>query len=919
MLHHRPTTSRIETSPPTRGGPSRRRRATTRAAVGPAAHDGPRFRELLAGLPLPAVILDARGRILFANRFLAELVGRSQPELVGSDAFDLNPADERRGNRAVFADGVSAGDLSPQVETKVIGADGTARTILWSVATVRDDSMGGGPGAVVEIVGVGQDVTERRAFEAQRAQLEALVETTPAATMAFDVDRTVRVWNPGAELTFGWTAEEVVGRPLPPMVRPEDAVIAADRIRRTLQGESIRGDRVIRLTKDGQERLIEIWAARMVDDSGTATGVAGQMIDVTERVAIQAEHAAAEARFQELLETVDLCTMILDPEGRIVFVNEFLVDLVGWTSAELVGRDWFGTLRPEAVRADGRTWLADVVGGAATIERRHTNEILTRSGDLRTIRWNTTLLRDLTGAVTGLASVGEDITERLAAEAGRARLAAAVMQAGDMVLIAAEDGRIEFVNPAFEAVTGYDSDEVLGRTAAEVLRSDRHPPSFYAGMEAAFRRGDSWSDTITDRRKDGSLFEVNLRISPIRDPGGAVVGFVHVSRDLTQERILEGQLRQALKMEAVGQLAGGVAHDFNNMLTAIRGYAEILQANLRDDDDGNRADLEQIVLTADRAAALTRQLLAFARKQVIEPRVLDPALVVAAIAPMLRRLLGEHIELVVDAPVGDALVRIDPNQLEQVVLNLGVNARDAMPDGGRLVISTRAIEIGGADDMPRPGVRPGPSVVLSVSDTGNGIDPTLRDRIFEPFFTTKGLGEGTGMGLATAHGIVDQAGGAITLETSIGAGTTFRVFLPRVTDSGATPLVAEPVRLAARGTETILLVEDEEAVRNFAARCLHELGYDVIEAAHGDEALAMATTIDRPIHLLLTDVSMPGMRGTELALRLAGRRPDLRVVLTSGHADASILDTALQDGATGYLPKPYSRDALAQAVRSAFD
>jgi CheY-like chemotaxis protein len=242
-----------------------------------------------------------------------------------------------------------------------------------------------------------------------------------------------------------------------------------------------------------------------------------------------------------------------------------------------------------------------------------------------------------------------------------------------------------------------------------------------------------------------------------------------------------------------------------------------------------------------------------------------------------------------------------------------------MPDGGRLRIATTVVEVGEDDEILQQGVRPGSNVVLSVSDTGTGIDPRMRDRIFEPFFTTKDLGEGTGMGLATVHGIVDQAGGTICLESAIDNGTTFRVYLPRVTDAEPTPPTHERTRVAARGHETILLVEDERAVRGFASRCLRQLGYTVLEASHGEEALAIATSLTTPLDLLLTDVSMPGIRGTDLAIRLAARQPGLRILLVSGYADASILDSALTDRDTGYLPKPYSREGLAQAVRAALD
>jgi len=390
---------------------------------------------------------------------------------------------------------------------------------------------------------------------------------------------------------------------------------------------------------------------------------------------------------------------------------------------------------------------------------------------------------------------------------------------------------------------------------------------------------------------------------------------------MTHERTLEAQLRQAVKMEAIGQLAGGVAHDFNNMLTAIRGYAELVDQELPPEKAAVREDLAQIILTADRAAALTRQLLAFARKQVAEPANLDPTGVVDGLAPMLGRLLGEHVELRIDAQPELGHVLVDPHQLEQVVVNLAVNARDAMPGGGCLEIRLRDVELRRADSDAWPDLAPGPHVEIAIADTGIGMRREVRDRAFEPFFTTKAPGQGTGMGLPMVHGIVTGAGGGILVESEVGGGTTFRLRFPRQDPAWDPAEVPGAARRAdatvPAGRGAILLVEDEPAVRAFAARCLRQLGYSVVAAASGSEALAEAARAGAAVDLLVTDVSMPGMPGTELARALAAGRPGVPVLFVSGYADGSVMGPGWLDRAAGFLAKPYSRESLGRAVADA--
>ena len=400
--------------------------------------------------------------------------------------------------------------------------------------------------------------------------------------------------------------------------------------------------------------------------------------------------------------------------------------------------------------------------------------------------------------------------------------------------------------------------------------------------------------------------------------GPAVRGALAFAASQARSRSLEAQLAMSQRMEAVGRLAGGVAHDFNNILTAISGYADLLLADLPESDH-RRRDVEEILQAAQRAATLTRQLLAFSRRQVLQPKVIDLNALVRNIEKMLRRLIGEDIlfATVLHPRLGN--VRADPGQLEQVIVNLAVNSRDAMPDGGRLTIETRNVELDDSYTSDRPTVKPGPYVLLSVSDTGVGMDHETKSRIFEPFFTTKVRGKGTGLGLATVYGIVQQTGGHILPYSEPGKGTTMRVYLPRV-DEPADPIErpGDTTPEELRGTETVLLVEDETPVRAVTRQLLERNGYAVLEAADGASALALVDGNDGPrVDLLLTDVIMPGMSGRDLAMQLGGRRPDLRVVYMSGYTDDAVVRHGMLEPGLAYVEKPFRPQALLRKIREA--
>ena len=511
-------------------------------------------------------------------------------------------------------------------------------------------------------------------------------------------------------------------------------------------------------------------------------------------------------------------------------------------------------------------------------------------------------IRDDGGRVVGSSKVIRDISARKRAEAAvrcRDRAIQAVAHGITITDPTLPDNPIVYASPGFTRVTGYPADEVLGRNCRFLQGKDTDPAAVVRVREA-IRDGRPATIELLNYRRDGEPFWNEMTVSPVHDDDGRVTNYVGVQIDVSERRRLEDQYRHAQKMEAVGQLAGGVAHDFNNLLTIINMNADLLLATLPDGDD-RREGLEEIRRAGERSAGLTRQLLAFSRKQVVAPRVFDLVALVADAGRMLSRLLGPAVELATPPAAGPVWVRADPGQVEQVVMNLAVNARDAMPDGGRLTVTTAA---------------DGRWAVLTVADTGVGMTAEVRDRVFEPFFTTKAVGKGTGLGLAVVHGVVEQSGGRVTVDTAPGAGTTFRVRLPLADPPGLGAKAASGFRAAPRGTETVLLVDDEAAVRSLTGQVLRRYGYTVLEAADAAGATTLAECHPGRLDLLVTDVMMPGGDGRRLADQLRRRRPGLRVLFVSGSPDAMVVP---HGGGADILPKPYSPIALAEKVRDVLD
>ena len=488
-----------------------------------------------------------------------------------------------------------------------------------------------------------------------------------------------------------------------------------------------------------------------------------------------------------------------------------------------------------------------------------------------------------------------------------------VEQTMDIIAVLDAKQLIRYASPSALAMLGYALDEVISHRLIDFVHPEDVEPTFRVLSEGmATGKGGRFVE-LRLRHKDGSYrtFEAVGRYL-LEDP--VVQGVVVTARDVTDRRSLERQLLQAQKMEAVGRLAGGVAHDFNNLLTAILASTDLLLESLPAAHPG-REDALETRKAALRAAGLTRQLLAFSRQQVLLPQVLDLNEVADNMQKMLKRLLGEDIDLRTSLAPDLGMVRADPGQLEQVIMNLAVNARHAMPDGGKLTIETANVALDEAYGAAHPVVLPGRYVMIAVTDTGAGMDDATRARVFEPFFTTKPKGKGTGLGLATVYGIVKQSGGYVWAYSEPGHGATFKVYLPRVHEPAASARTTAVAKASLRGSETILLCEDQEEVRNLTQRILQAQGYDTLVAGSGEEALLIADAWPQPIHLLLTDVVMPGMSGRELALRLAPGHATMKVLYLSGYTDDSIVRHGVLEPGVAFLQKPFTAELLARKIR----
>jgi PAS domain S-box-containing protein len=628
---------------------------------------------------------------------------------------------------------------------------------------------------------------------------------------------------------------------------------------------------------------------------------------------------ASEVRLRAIVETASDAIVIIDEESNLLYFNPSTETVFGYTAGELEGQkltllmpEYLRDLHSAGIKAYLETGVKHLNWESMEFPGRHKDGRLIPLG-VSFSEFQTNGSRNFTGIIRDISARKEAELELLQSNE---RYRDLVENAHDIIYSHDLEGNYISINRAVELITGYTREEALRMNINQIVA----PEHLEMAREMITHKLEGIEGTAYELdivAKDGRkvTVEVNTKLV-VHD--GIPVGVQGIARDITRRKMLEDQLLQSQKLESVGRLAGGIAHDFNNMLTAINGYSDLVLRQL-DPDDPMRQNIEEIKKAGERSAELTHQLLAFSRRQILQPEYIDLNETITETSSMLKRLIGEDIELatVLKPQVGS--IKVDPGQLSQIIMNLVVNARDAMPDGGKLTIATSNVFLDPDYARSHLGILPGAYVMLSVSDTGIGMTPDQQEQIFEPFYTTKEVGKGTGLGLSTVYGIVKQSGGNILVYSEVGHGTTFKIYLPRVVQPDEAGEFQESSPKLALGTETILLVEDEDLVRSLSRQVLESCGYTVIEAVDGIEALETLEKSETRIDLLITDVVMPRMGGPELAEKLLEKIPNLPILFASGYTDDAIVRHGVLQTNVNFIQKPFTIDDVARKVRDLLD
>ena len=757
-----------------------------------------------------------------------------------------------------------------------------------------------------------------RPYRELAEQRVSLMSNIPGVVYRGHRDWSVSFMGAQVEQVTGYAAEEFLDGTVrwKERIHPSDL----DSLKRVFRETAEARKKLLRveyraLHKDGSYRWIADRRQFIYDAQGKFRHVDGVLLDITDRKqageALEAARRKTEeekAKTEAIIAAIGDGISIQDRQFRVLYQNEVHKGIIG---------DQLGKFCYEAYEKKDRVCEGCPVamsyrdGGVHTVERR----IETEEG-MKVVEITSSALRDASGDIVAGIETCRDITARRRMEEDRNRLAMAVEQSAEAIVVTDREGTILYVNPSFERITGYSREEAIGKNP-RFLHSGKHDESFYREMWGNLVRGEVWTGRFINRRKDGSLYEEDATISPVRDPSGEIVSYVAAKRDITRMVSLEKQVRMAQKMESVGNLAGGIAHDFNNALTGIIGFGEMVKLRIANDPKA-LSDLDEVFRCAERASVLTRQLLTFARRQVIDPVNLDLNEVTTGLLKLLRKVTREDIGIKTFPAERPVMIRADRGQVEQVLMNLCLNARDAMPEGGQLVIETGVTSLDEGCLERYPYMKAGRYAVLSASDTGIGMDEETRERVFEPFFTTKGPDKGTGLGLAMVYGIVKQHNGFIHVYSEPGKGTTFRIYFPEV-DAPADAKVVAPQGAARGGGETILLAEDDESVRCLIEQTLISYGYRVLIACDGEEAVDIFRREGKEIAMAVLDVVMPKKGGKQAYDEMIKTFPGLKVLFLSGYSADAIHDDFVLHPGIPFLQKPFDLPSLARKVREALD
>ena len=883
-----------------------------------AAADHAELEAIYSSVPMALMLVDQNRRVTKMN--LAAEGGPDHVATAGEVLRCLNSLEDPRGCgfgsgcpscaiRQAVRQTCEDGRQRDSIEAWLPALDGAGQR-CFLVSTTRL-ANGGDPRVLVS----SQDITDREnarlALEQSEEKYRALFENmldgfavhqiiTDAAGRPCDY-RILSV-NPAYEAIVGLPANRIEGRRVLGVLPFLDPFWIETYGKVALGGQPVRFEKFV----PELNKWFEVYAFALGNQQ-----FATVVRDTTERKVVELQYQGVWDRSIDPMRLVDM-------DGRLVRVNDAFVELVRKSREQLIGQP-FDCIYEESLRESLQRRLAALKSRERIDVREEVNATLWDGRNL----WldiSTGIIE--IGSAKLMLSILRDITDRRRNEErlvrSERRFAHAAESTREMIWEIDPDGLYTYVSDAVSRMLGYSPDELIDKLHYYDLHPEQGREELIQSTKAVVAQGRPFRSFINKMvTNDGRVIEVATNGSPVFAKDGQLLCYQGTDRDVTEEKQAEARLLQARKMESVGRLAGGVAHDFNNLLTVINGYGQLALDRISEDDPV-RAHLEEICKAGDRAASLTRQLLAFGRKQVLNPKLLELNAVLIEMDPMIGRLVGEDISLRLDLYPNAGQIHADQHQIEQVVMNLVANARDAMPGGGELTIRTACAHWDQEKAALHPGAAAGRYAVLQVSDTGTGMDESTRQRVFEPFFTTKDVGQGTGLGLSIVHGIVEQSGGFIEIETEPGKGAAFTVYLPSAGAPASHPDAA-PAARAGAGRETVLLVEDQAEVRRYAAEVLSALGYRVIQAEGAGQALLLCEKASRPIDLLLTDVVMPLLNGKELASRLKPLQPGIRVLYMSGYADDSITRNDLLEQGAHFIEKPFGPNQLAEAVRNALD
>ncbi|MEX2584594.1 MAG: PAS domain S-box protein [Gemmatimonadota bacterium] len=875
---------------------------------------------LFEAAPEAIAVLDGDNRIVRVNRQYTRLYGFTPEEAIGRSPGELTVPPGSLDQARELGLQAKRGE---QVRAEVVRRrkDGTEVHVALHCIPVHISREQVGVYTIMRDLTT--EVDARQAVERREERFRALIENATDLVAIVAAGGTIEYVTPSAERLLGHAPAELLGKSAFGLVHPDDAPDVIVRFTSVVR-DNCSGSFEFRLRGEGDEwRTFEVRAKNMLDDPELG-GVVVNARDVT------AERSAKmmQRRLDSFLEATPDFVAILDPHGRALSLNRAFREVLGIEATgaqsldKLTLEDLFPREVTERLLHEGIPMASR--NGAWSGETR----LRRKSGEEIPISQVILAHRSPSGKLEFLSTLGRDITAQKTAESAlrtsEAHFRSLIENALDVITIVDPQGGIQFVSPSAKRLLGHAPETLVGSNIFNFIHPEDVPAaaaSFSNVLQQDWEPGAPAELRV--RHADGSWRRLeSVSHNLLDDP--AVGGIVVNSRDVTERRRAEDalfdsqqQLLQAQKMEAVGRLAGGIAHDFNNLLTAIKGFTELLLLDF-EERDPRRGFAAEIQGAATRAAGLTRQLLAFSRRQVLQPEVLDLNTTVSEMEKMLQRLVGEDLQMTCSLASTIGRIKADPGQLEQVLMNLVVNARDAMPTGGELRIRTADATLTEDDTKQQPYVQPGDYVLLEVSDTGSGMSREIQDRVFEPFFTTKEKGKGTGLGLSTVYGIVKQSEGYIWVDSDPGEGTTIRIYLPRV-EEDVVERHTEPVDPSRlEGSETILVVEDEVAVRVLVRRVLERMGYHVLDAPDGQAAIELLQTNGIEPDLLLTDVVMPGMSGRELADQLVERLPELEVLYMSGYTDESIVHHGVLDPGVAFIEKPFTPDVLLRKLREVF-